>query len=206
MALTAPKKIAQRYQVVYFKCILDKDNFVVHSKDIMFANQNSFKRIYIKASNIFAVVLIFALISIPAFFCVIGITIALMWLGLKLEEKPKMLVMSILFGVFHFAMFTVWLFKKYGATSAFINFCKRNPRFRITTLLIINSATVAYSLVVAFVKSAKNLIESIFDFITRSIGIILTVLILGGIFYAAFSAFSAPWWAIVIIYLFINNK
>ncbi|SFH85481.1 hypothetical protein SAMN04515618_104168 [Collimonas sp. OK307] len=166
------------------------------------SNLSTFKRLCTTAGDVFTVMLIAVLILFPAFMCSVGILIVLMWLGLQEQGKVSLWIMGIVFVATYLPMLAVWLFKSYGARIGFIDFCNKHPRFGAATMLAVNGGGGIWRVV----RMVGKLIENVIAWLATSVMALLVCIIIGVILYALVGALSAPWWALVIIYLLLKEK
>lgn len=172
----------------------------------MQADTSKFKQFCNTAGDLFAVFLTAVMILFPALLLTVGILFVLLMLGLQEEGHASPWLIGAVFITAYLVMVAVWLFKKYGGQPKFIEFCAKHQRFSAATMWTVDKAEKTWKTAGGLVEIVIAIIAGIFIWIGKSIAFILVVVIIGGIFYAMAGALSAPWWAIVIIYLLLNKE
>lgn len=170
------------------------------------SNISSFRKFCTTAGDMFAVALVPIVMLFPALFTTLALIVPAKWLGLTPEGPAEGLVSIPVFVLSYVVLIAVWLFKSYGARPGFIAFCQRNQRFGAATLWTVQGASIFWRKSVAMVAAFAKFLEAVIVWIGKSLVILLIVIIIGVIFYAFAGALSAPWWAIVIIYLLLTKK
>jgi len=138
---------------------------------------------------------------------------ALEWVGLQKIEAASPWIAGAVFVAAYFPMLAAWLFKSYGARPGFISFCGKHRRFGAATMWSVNAGAVTWGATIAAARMTGNVIENVFEWIgkifgwvAKSLAVLIVCIIIGGILYAHIGALSAPWWALVIIYLLLTKK
>lgn len=184
----------------------------------MSASLSTFKKMRAMVGNAFAVFSIVAFTFFGSIFCVAILSALLTRLGV--EEGSNFWIFAnvgVLASV-NLTVLAIWLFKVFGGRPGFISFCNRHPRCKKAVLRAIDAGrAVGHGIGIVAAVTAKNTesfvtwviegpIGNAAAWLMQSVFVLLFLVIGGVILYSIAGALSAPWWALVIIYLLMTKK
>jgi hypothetical protein len=170
----------------------------------MLSALNSFKRFCTFAGDIFAVTIIAILLLIPAVVC--GALASQLVASIVGTSSIPACIGIVVSAAAYMAMVLTWLFKAYGSHPLFISFCMRHPRCREMTERAVDTGSAIWRKASHGIEVIAGALERGFAWAAGAISAVILILIIGAILYALFGALSAPWWAIVIIYLLLTKR
>jgi hypothetical protein len=177
----------------------------------------SFKRLVKALVTLVDVFMTAVLLFVITLIWIVVVGFALRLFGLRTCSPSYLWTTWSMFAVTYAFLAAVCLFRAYGAEPPFVKFCCSHPHFRSLMIWVLNqfeagggrvskTASGAWRILGTMTDRLATLAEHVFMWVAGSFAVLIICVLIGVVLYAIAGALSAPWWAIVIIYLLLTRK